>query len=176
MDDAKLRHLALTLQTWLIDINFDTELTAEDDRLKLTVHNGFGYHAFTSAVYICAVGQHKQLHIEMERTADMPWVNASMRLPPLSIIMGKDTVCWTTLVTPDTPTDLFHAIISNMNRLFKQVQQKIEQSITTGVRTRKEVAESLGYAPLTSREARRSLAYRKQAPPRPPVPTRKKYP
>lgn len=174
MDDAKLRHLALTLQTWLIDINFDTELTAaEGDRLKLTVHNGFGYHAFTSAVYICSVCQDKQLQIEMERTADMPWVNASMRLPPLSIIMGKDTVCWTTLVTPDTPTDLFHAIISNMTRLFKQVQQKIEQSVTAGLRTRSEVAESLGY---TSREARRSLAYKKQAPPRPPVPTRKKYP
>lgn len=42
MTFARLRHVALSLQAWLIELDYDTELTGDDDAFRLNIH----YHGF----------------------------------------------------------------------------------------------------------------------------------
>jgi hypothetical protein len=172
-----LRHLALSLQAWLIDADYDTELTGDAHNcFKLRVHYyGFGYSMLFMEVYISQKRSYGYLAqgplrsstlVNFELKTQWPWkhrfgsqpqwIGAKMSMPPVSIAVTKHDLSWTSPVTPKLPQDSLAAILSELERSKKAAKLMEVKNRPIGAQR----AYSL-------REERRALEKGRRPPPKP---------
>lgn len=152
---ARLRHLALSLQAWLIELNYDVVLTGNDCQFVLSVcYHGFNYSA---------------RHISV--TLPIPYVDYSIQVIEIDNKHGKIII----EVNPLTPHIILKNVVETLTVLKKQAEYEDVRRLVfkTGQQALETALEAV--AQPTSRESKRAITHRYTIPPKPHYPTKKKY-